>query len=196
MNKIEFIRTESLRYLGESQKVVDSFTTIISPDNMYKVETREFILHKTEFNWSATQIKLVDISGLNQPISFVVNEGAFFHSWVDSGPVKYLLCSEDLCGGQTVVDLTNWKLSSYSENNDGFIWTKHLLSPDKKKLAVFGCGWGSPFFIMVYDFTNPMKLPLPEIHQPDWSGYDMIAWIDNCSMLVHSEENNEAIVHI
>jgi hypothetical protein len=74
-------------------------------------------------------------------------------------------------------------------NFDGLIWTKHLLSPDEKLLAVFGCGWGSAFFVTVYHFDNPMELPLQIAFEPSWTGYDIEEWIDNKSLKVKKTED-------
>jgi hypothetical protein len=106
------------------------------------------------------------------------------------------LCAEDLCGGQTIIDLTNKNMSSYTPNDDGLIWTNHILSPDEKLLAVFGCGCGSPYFVTVYHFEKPMELPLKIAYQPMWTGYDLVGWLDNKSLKVKKSENEIEVIEL
>lgn len=73
-------------------------------------------------------------------------------------------------------------MSSFSENEDGFIWTEFHLSPDGKTLAVIGCFWACPFVIKIYDFKNPLELPLKELKEVDLIGSEkIVSWIDNYS---------------
>jgi hypothetical protein len=169
---------------------------LYSPDLLYKVELRSFQQTKPLTNWAVTEVHLI----LNQTsellFNFFVNTGGFFHSWLKKADQDFLVCAEDLCGGQTVINVTERRMVSYSADDDGFIWTNHLLSPDEKSLAVIGCGWGSPHFITVYDFTFPMVLPLRVIYQSDYSIYDMLEWIDNENLKVKSSADTEAVITI
>ncbi len=65
--------------------------------------------------------------------------------------------------GQTVIDLSSGQVAGFSSPDDPFIWTEFHPSPDKTRLAVIGCYWACPFQITVYDFREPMNLPLPTI---------------------------------
>jgi hypothetical protein len=70
---------------------------------------------------------------------------------------------------------------SYSPKTEGYIWTNFHLSPNGKTLATIGCIWAGPFLMKIFDFTNPMALPLPEIKEIDLIGNDeeIVRWIDN-----------------
>ena len=167
MNKIEIVRNEIKEFFNPSSEIIET-EFIFSPNGKYRVETNSYKQNKPDHNWEVTKIEVFYNIEQKNIFSFFVNDGMFYHSWVTKGEIEYLLCAEDLCGGQTVIDLTNRKMSSYSLNNDGLIWTKHLLSPNQKLLAVFGCGWGSEFFLTIYHFDNPMVLPLKIAFEPSW----------------------------
>ncbi len=189
VNRIEEVRNETHRYFNPDNKIENSQETIFSPDGNYRIETTAFRLDQPDHNSEATKVEIYDESTLSPLFSFFVNEGTFFHSWIKKGSIDYLLCSEDLCGGQTVLDLTNKVMSSFTANEDGFIWTKHLLSPNEKLLAVMGCGWGTETFIIVYHFDQPMELPLQIAFEPKWTGYDIIEWVDNRTLKIKSTKD-------
>jgi hypothetical protein len=195
MNNIEIVRNEIKEFFNADSQIIEN-EIIFSPSGKYRVETNSYKQNKPDRNWEVTKVEIFNESQQKIIFSFFVNEGTFYYSWVTKGQIEYLLCAEDLCGGQTVIDLTNQKLSSYSLNNDGLIWTKHLLSPDEKLLAVFGCGWGSAFFVTVYHFDKPMELPLQIAYEPSWTGYDIEAWIDNKSLKVKKTEDEFEVLEL
>ena len=81
-------------------------------------------------------------------------------------------------------------MKSYSPGENGFIWTDFYLSPNGSKLAIIGCFWACPYEIRVYDFENPLALPLPEIETFPLMGNDdeFIEWIDDMSFAVRGKE--------
>jgi hypothetical protein len=196
MNNIDKIRKEILQYFNPDNEIIGSDEIFFSPSGHYRVQTKSFKQNKPDSNWNVTKVEVYETINNEIIFSFLVNEDTFFHSWVTKNETEYLLCAEDLCGGQTIIDLSNKKMSSFTTDDDGLIWTKHLLSPDEKLLAVFGCGWGSPFFITVYYFDKPMELPLQIAYEPSWTGYDMTEWIDNNSLRVKESENEEFILEL
>ena len=152
MNFIQDVREEMQKYFNPNSPIKNSEETFFSPSKNFKVQVISYKQDMANSNWEVTNVEIFDQVTSDSLFSFMVNEGTFFHSWVVKDKKEYLLCAEDLCGGQTIIDLANKKMSSYSANEDGFIWTKHLLSPNEQFLAVFGCGWGSEFFIIVYHY--------------------------------------------
>jgi hypothetical protein len=92
------------------------------------------------------------------------NDDRCFHAWVTRDGHDYFLLPEDL-EGQTVIDLSTRKVASFSSPDDPFIWTEFHPSPDKMRLAIIGCYWACPFQINVYDFREPLNLPLPTLAQ-------------------------------
>lgn len=184
MNYIETIRDEIQQYFNPNNAISNSNETIFSPNNKYRIETIRFRQEKPDCNWEATKVEIYLNENSTLLFSFFINESQFFHSWVTKNEVEYLLCAEDLCGGQTVIDLTNKVMSSYTTNDDGLIWENHLLSPNEDFLAVMGCYWATASFVTVYHFDKPMDLPLKVAYQPDWAGYDIVEWIDNKTLKV------------
>lgn len=155
------------------------FETFLSPSRQFRVDTTNYWLKNP--HWDLTKVEIYDQKLNIKIFDFFVNESRFFHGWATSNNVDYLICAEDIFGGQTIVDLTNQKMTGYSPNEDGFIWTDFHLSPDGKTLATVGCFWACPSIIKLFDFTNPMKLPLKEISEIELLANDeiIIGWIDN-----------------
>jgi len=101
-------------------------------------------------------------------------------------------------GGQTVIDLTNRQMASYSPDEDGYIWTEHHLSPDKNILAVIGCFWACPYTLRLYKFDSPLDLPLDEIQEIDLiNGYtQFVDWIDIQTIKLKNYDGTERVVKI
>ncbi len=94
---------------------------------------------------------------------------------------EFLLCGEDY-QGYNVIDLERGENKVFfpAEGFDGhgFCWTQVHPSPDGLVLAVEGCYWACPYALVLYDFCNPSKLPLPELARLE-EYYDVIGWRDN-----------------
>ncbi len=76
----------------------------------------------------------------------------------------YLICGEDY-QGYTIVNLSTGKTNTYIpetwSKGWGFCWIS--IEDYDDKIKVEGCYWGAPYEIVIYDFSNPDVLPLPEI---------------------------------
>ena len=101
------------------------------------------------------------------------NYSSFEWAWAEGHPNghDYLLCGEDY-QGQTVIELDTGKRVDSGATEDtmkgfGFCWVRISPSPDKKVLAVDGCYWACPYEVVLFDFREPMKLPLPELERWD-----------------------------
>jgi hypothetical protein len=198
MNSIEKIRAELQKYFDPEKIIEDSRETFFSPDKKFRVETVDYRQTNPELNWSVKRVELFnEITGKMQ-MTFYLDDDWFYHSWITKDGIDYLLCSENLCGGQTVVDLTNNKISSYASGDDGFIWIDHHLSPDSKKLLALGCFWACPTIIKIYNFENPLDLPLAEIQEirliNDHETF--LGWANNRQIKLRSKEGVERLVTI
>jgi hypothetical protein len=181
MNYIDEKRKEIKKFFDPELIIPNSKDSITSPSKNFRLDTVEYKQNQADINWEVTKVEITDL-GTNQMIfNFFVNDSRFFYSWIEKDNIEYLICAEDLFGGQTIIDLTNRKMSSYSPNEDGFIWTDFHLSPDQKILATTGCYWACPYIIKLYDFNNPLLLPLAEIKEIELIDNNeiIIGWLDN-----------------
>jgi hypothetical protein len=179
MNHINKIRSEILTDFKEESFQEGDSDTFISPCGKFKVNTIN--VWSKDPSWNLTRVQIDDQKNGKQLFNFFVNDDRFFHEWLNKENVDYLVCAEDVFGGQTIIDLTNKKLVGYSPDEDGFIWTDFHLSPNGKKLATVGCYWAWPFVIKVFDFSEPMNLPLKEVEEIELLDNDeiILGWIDN-----------------
>lgn len=198
MNHIEKIRNEIKQYFDPKQFIENSQEIFISPNKNFRLETTNYHQAKDDVNWDVTKVEIYD-NQLNAILFEFYSNDRFFHSWLQTNDVEYLICAEDLFGGQTVIDLTNKQMSSYSPDEDGFIWTEFHLSPDGQTLATIGCFWAAPFVIKIYDFKNPLELPLREIKEVELIGSEkIVGWLDNNSFKTngikteYKEESHES----
>lgn len=181
MNHIEKMRAEIRQYFDPHNFVANSLETAYSPDKEFRLLTSRYRQTKPDLNWHAIKVEIFENATDQKLFDFLAHD-SFFSAWLEVDGVIYLVCSEDMYGGQTVIDLTNRQMASYSPGEDGFIWTEFFLSPDGKSLATIGCIWASPYEIRVYDFTDPMTLPLPELKAVVLKGTEtIISWLDNVS---------------
>lgn len=182
MNYIDQLRGETNKVFTENTFQKGDHDSHLSPSGHYRLEATNYFLKNTV--WDLTKMEIYHQESDELLFDFFVNESRFFFGWLTADETEYVVCAEDIFGGQTVVDLTNRKMSSYSPNEDGFIWTSFYLSPDSKLLATIGCYWGSQYFIKVFDFSNPMELPLPEIAEIELLDNDEViqGWLNNTTL--------------
>jgi hypothetical protein len=113
------------------------------------------------------------------------NHQHFVYCWVTLNRKEYLLCGEDY-QGHTVIDLAAQTVRNYIDENAleglGFCWQDIHPSPDGKLLVVEGSYFPGLRAVVVYDFSNPAKIPLPKLQVMDtrlpWD-FDVGEWIDN-----------------
>lgn len=193
-NQIKIIRRQTIANLSPDLLDHDTAEKFISP-------SKNFIATVTGYvgDIRSAQLEILNAK-TGQQLQLLYSNDTCFHSWVTKNGIEYLICAEDLCGGQTIIDLTNNKLSSFTLGKpEGFIWTSHYLSPKENLLAVVGCGWGSPYFVVVYKFDNPMNLPLQEVYELEWEGQgvnEFIEWVDNNSFKLQFMDKTEKIIKV
>jgi len=190
MNKIEEIREEINNYFDQNGLVKNSREEFVSSSKKFKLHTLRYKQLKDDVDWEVTNIEVYDNTSQEKIFNFFGNDGHFFHQWLIKDNTEYLICAEDLFGGQTVIDLTNKKMESYSPGEDGFIHAEFYLSPNEKLLAVVGCYWACSYEIKIYDFSNPLSLPLKELDSivlPDSCG-TLLGWYDNETLLTDQKE--------
>ena len=181
MNQIDKIRAEVKAFFDPTKLKLDSREFIISPNQKYRLATSEYRQNKKGVNWNVTKVEVYDLPLEERIFDFFGNSSRFFFEWLNKDSVDYLICAEDLFGGQTVIDLTHRKMESFSPGEDGFIWTEFYLSPDGNKLATIGCYWACPYEVKIYDFNKPLDLPLKELHGFELldANEQFVAWLDD-----------------
>ena len=97
------------------------------------------------------------------------NHGVFWHTWVvHADGNEYLLCGEDY-QGYTVIECQSGRSCVHFPEEAfegmGFCWAAVQPSPDGRTLAVEGCYWAHPYELVFVDFTEPFKIPLPELQR-------------------------------
>lgn len=179
MNYIDQLRESYQKNLNPETLEQGDRNTFISPTGLFRVETVH--LWAKEPSWDLTRVAIHAQDSTEKLFDFFVNDSSFWFGWVATHTTEYLICAEDIFGGQTVIDLTNRLMSSYSPGEDGFIWTDFHLSPDGKTLATIGCYWACPYVIKLFDFSNPLNLPLPEMREIQLLDNDeiILGWLDN-----------------
>ncbi len=179
MNYIEKLRADIKKDFDEKAFTKGDFESSISPSQNFRLEATNY--WSKDPDWDLTKVELYNQKTNGKLFDFFINESQFFYSWLTKGSNEYFICAENVFGGQTVIDLTNLEMASYSPNEDGFIWTNFHLSPDGNTLATIGCYWACPFVIKLFDFSNPLTSPLKEINEIDLIGNDEVitGWQDS-----------------
>jgi hypothetical protein len=190
LNFIDKVRTDIQNGFDEKMFQKGNLETFFSPSKEYRLDTTNF--HSKELNWNLTKVEVYKQSNSEKIFDFFINDDQFFYGWLKKNSIDYLICAEDIFGGQTIVDLTNLKISGYSPNKDGFIWTDFNLSPNGEILATIGCYWACPFIIKLFDFSKPLTLPLTEIKEIRLleNNEIIVGWLDNETIQLSFSESD------
>ncbi|MGB4811819.1 MAG: hypothetical protein WBP13_04980 [Methylophilaceae bacterium] len=193
MNYIDQLRADLKKDFEENTFQKNDVETFLSPSKQFRLDVTNF--ESKEPNLGLTKVEIFD-QNLNEKLfDFFINESPFFYGWVTSNKMDYLICAENIFGGQTVIDLTHRKMAGYSPNEDGFIWTEFHLSPDGKTLATIGCYWACPYVIKLFDFSNPLNLPLTEIKEIRLMDEEItLVWLDNDTLQLKGVKRERELV--
>lgn len=158
-NEIQNVREAIDRGLASAQPCPEGTLTELSPCGRYRLEIEEY----TATDGADFAIAVVHLADGGQQVAMVKrNDSRCFYAWISRAGHDYLLFPEDL-EGQTVIDLTVGQVVGFSSPDDPFIWAQFYPSPDRTTLAVIGCYWACPYQVTVYDFNDPLDLPLPKL---------------------------------
>jgi len=155
---------------GEQAGNADKF---YSDDKKYSLEVSYYkngILEDHIWNSSRGLVRNEEVGKL----LFDIRRGypAFWHLFVNHlNGNSYLLCGRDYHGGYNILDLTNQIDNEYkpdhSNNKQYFCWTSAEFNKTLQQLEVVGCYWGDIFEKVIFDFSNPSNIPLPEISRSE-----------------------------
>lgn len=162
----------------------------LSPSLRYSLHVTAY--RTSEGCWNYTRGEVYDTQGQEGKGVKIAdvkrNYSMFPFEWVEGHPDghDYLVCGEDY-QGQTVIQLDTGKRVDTEDTSFGFCWAKIDASPTKDVLAVNGCYWGGPYEVVLFDFSDPMKLPHPEIARANDQVYDDSVWNEDGSIALVQE---------
>lgn len=146
-----------------------------SPSGRYLLRVTTYKTKEGCWNYSRGEV----FDGEKLVADVKLNYHDFPFAWAEQHPNghDYLLACEDY-QGYSVVELDTGRREDLLPNAElkgvalmgngfGFCWVRISPSPDKKVLAVDGCYWACPYEVVLFDFREPMKLPLPELERWD-----------------------------
>ena len=177
MTTYEEKRAEVERIFEKSTVIDDLKEEHLSPSGKYKLTIQVYQTGERSWNYSRGIVREVNN---NQIVADVKrNFSNFWHVWcLHANGNEYLLCGEDY-QGQTVINLSKRTTTNYFPESGlagwGFCWVDAHPSLDSSLLAVEGCYWGVPYEVVIFDFTNPDKLPLKELHR-DHEPCKILGW--------------------
>lgn len=194
-NKIIEARKELALYFDPTAAIPASLQEFLSPSGNFLAKAVKFKQTDPNRNWKITQYEIFAAKMPERLFTINVNYDATFHNWILIDGKEYFVCAEDIYGGQTIVDLSNRKMNSYSPGEDGFISTEYNLSPANDILATFGCHWGGLYRIRIFDFRTPMILPWREIpSDPVFEDdEDFVGWEGRFLIKVKSENGTRVV---
>lgn len=168
-SKSQFFKPENA---GESYEYkTDRYRLVITP-----IKTKEGC-------WNYTNAKVYQRKkdGPDEQIAVVRrNYSAFPFEWVEKHPNghEYLVCGEDY-QGQTIIELDTGKRADYlpedAKKGFGFCCGHFYISASGRYLAVSGCYWACPYEVRIFDFSEPLKMPWPELYR-DTDRDTFIGW--------------------
>lgn len=184
-NNIEKVR-KGMREVFSEQNIVPVRTEeFVSPDGRYRIKQSVYKQPVEGRNWDISKIEVFDVEN-NLVASFLIDDDNFFHHWVLTDKKEYLLYAENLCGGNSVLNLKTREIQSFSDGTDGFIFAGYHPSPDLQYMAIVGCFWGAPYCVRVFDISNIESLPWPMILETELEDdeHDNIVWAEDGSVKI------------
>ncbi len=191
MNRIDKVRAQIERAFNPALIDVSSRISEVSPSGNYSFVADFYGVDASHGNWIIAVVTVRDLRTGEVVAKIKRNDDSFYHCWIDHNGTEYLVCAEDL-EGQTVIDLAQHKFASYSSEEDTFIWVQFHPSPSNCLLAVSGCNWACPWEIAVYDFSEPMHLPLKRIDAKSIAG-EFVEWLSDCAFRIKAEDGIKQI---
>ncbi|MBP8240865.1 MAG: hypothetical protein KAX36_00705 [Thermoflexales bacterium] len=166
---LEERRRRIAKHFTPDRAIADSLKSFTSPSARYRLEIQRYDAGDGRWNVSRGVVSRTSDGSIVADIKR--NYPAFWHAWINHpNGNEYLLCGEDY-QGYMVVNLTQVTVESYlpieALNGGGFCWATVFPSPDGLAIAVEGCIWAAPYELVIYDFSDPAKLPLPQIARFD-----------------------------
>ena len=166
-------RTKDDFFVSENH-ILEDDEAHLSPSGKYKLTIQTYNTSKTsgKCSWEYTA-GIVTEAATGEKIAEVRrNYSRFWYLWLVQDEKEYLLCGENY-QGYGVVDpqagTTAFYLPNAAEKGNGFCFSEvKQTAPDQ--ILVNGCYWGGPYEVVLFDVSDPLTLPYPELDRRDNAG--------------------------
>ena len=192
-NLIEEVRLDVCKFFSERHVIDESLQVFHHPTGSYHVNARKYRQTDPTRNWIVCKIEVYK-SYDNRLISTYITSGeVLMLCWLDKDQQEYLICPEDVMG-QSLLNLKTGVLTSFSSDEDPFVWCAALPSPDGSLLAVEGCYWACPYELVIYDLQHVENLPWKPIRRFSIdNGEQIIGWKGSSAVQVGTGTSLRAI---
>lgn len=167
--------------------------THLSPSRRFSLHTA--VHDATPASWAYSRGVVRHVASQRIIADVHRNLGHFWHAWVSRADGEYLLCGEDY-QGYNVIDLEREQniltFPDEAYEGTGFCWAAVFPSPCGQLLAVDGCYWACPYELVIYDFSEPLRSPLPELARIEDLG-DTQGWREDGSFAYRLDDGREAV---
>lgn len=195
--KREYIFCEA--YL-HSTETIQLSNDLMLKRNMYQDESQKILPYRILCSSTDLIDQYEKIIYSTQNMHYV---GEFFDLIDHQNGRQYLIFRTDLYG-YSVLDLITMKDYHYIPeesltDDESFIWTGTHYNKSNNLLVAGGCYWAYPFDVFVVDFSEPIKLPYPELdvnrylNGENIEEIEFIKWDENdhLSIKCHGFENKK-----
>ncbi|AEG02904.1 hypothetical protein [Methylomonas methanica] len=185
-------REEILEHFAKMFLDKTSTEVHVSPSGVFSLEISTYSGWKDSWNYSRGILRYV---ATGQVITDIIrNYGMFWFTWVvQQTGREFLLCGEDYQGYNVIEPALGTNIVTFPAEafkGHGFCWAAVHPSPDGRTLAVEGCFWACPYELVFFDFSEPQRSPLPELHRvQDFESFGRWLNSDECSFTVGEGEN-------
>jgi hypothetical protein len=191
MDRIEELRQDIAKHIDRNAMIPEAYEESLSPSGQYRMTFKSYRTKNTDRNWSVAEIEIADVATSRVLHRYARGDDSCFYAWVTKGSDEFLLLSEDI-EGQSIYSPTLRRFESVAPEDDTFIWCIFHPSPSGRYLAVEVCYWGCPYMVIIYDFTDPMSLPLPKsLECYDGHNVDFDCWLSDTSFRLKSPFRGE-----
>lgn len=161
------IRNEVEKYFTPQNRLDEPAEQHRSPSGVYELEISSYSTEAGAWHFSRGIVRTTSDQSVVADVKR--NFASFWHAWVPHpNGHEYLLCGEDY-QGYSVIDLATGAHHRYfpedAYKGTGFCWTAAYPSRDGTIVAVDGCYWACPYELVFFDFSEPERLPFPEIQR-------------------------------
>jgi hypothetical protein len=158
-------RNQQFKYFLDEYKLKET-ETHFSPSQKYRLYIEFYNYKEGYYRYSYTKGMVTNLE-TQKTIEIKRNIGHFLFKWMTKDNREYLLCGQDY-QGYSIVELNNLEIYDFVPEEAyeglGFCWAS-IEDLDGDKLIVEGCIWAHEYERIVYDFSNPLKLPYPELER-------------------------------